>query len=55
MQYPNNSKIQIYCDEFYKLVDCLGLLIASHQTEHSNHNNEIVSAIEELQESGVNV
>lgn len=50
----NSSKTNyVYWDDPNELVDRLRLLIASKDAGHNNHNNEIVSIIEELQEAGI--
>lgn len=48
-QKPN----YLYWDDPNELVDRLRLLIASQAAGHTNHNNEIVSIIEELKEANI--
>lgn len=43
----------VYWDNINELVDRLRLLIASRDAGHSNHQNEIISIIEELKEANV--
>lgn len=43
----------IYWDDPNEIVDRLRLLISSESAGHTNHNNEIVSIIEELKESNI--
>lgn len=43
----------VYWDDVNELVDRLRLLTASQQAGHTNHNNEILSILEELREAGV--
>ena len=43
----------VYWDDPNELVDRLRLLIASQQAGHNNHNNEIISIIEELKEADI--
>lgn len=43
----------LYWDDPNELVDRLRLLIASQAAGHTNHNNEIVSIIEELREADI--
>lgn len=50
----NSSKPNyVYWNDPNEIVDRLRLLIASQGAGHNNHNNEIVSIIEELQEAGI--
>ena len=48
-----NKPNYIYWDDVNELVDRLKLLLASQAAGHSNHNNEIVSIIEELYEANI--
>jgi hypothetical protein len=48
--YPINY---VYWDDPNELVERLRLLVASQTAGHSGHNNEIVSIVEELRESGI--
>lgn len=50
MKYSKNKMDYIYWDDPNELIDRLKLLLASHKAGHTNHNNEIVSIIEELKE-----
>lgn len=43
----------LYWDDPNELVDRLRLLVASQAAGHTNHNNEIVSIIEELREANI--
>lgn len=49
----NDPYQYVYWDDVNELVDRLRLLVASENAGHTNHNNEIVSIIEELREAGV--
>jgi len=50
----NDNKIDnIHWDNPNEIVDRLGLLESSRQVGHNNHNNEILSIIEELCEAGL--
>lgn len=50
----NRKKVNyVYWDDPNELVDRLRLLISSTTAGHSNHNNEIVSIIEELREAKI--
>lgn len=53
MKLNSNKPNYIYWDDPNELVDRLRLLIASQAAGHSNHNNEIVSIIEELYEANL--
>lgn len=48
-----NKSNYIYWDDPNELVDRLRLLISSSLAGHSNHNNEIMSIIEELREANI--
>jgi hypothetical protein len=48
--YPINY---VYWDDPNELVERLRLLVASQTAGHSDHNNEIVSIVEKLRESGI--
>ena len=50
MKYSENKIDYKYWDDPNELVDRLRLLIGSQQAGNNNHNNEIVSILEELQE-----
>lgn len=43
----------VHWDDINELIDRLRLLVASQQAGHTNHNNEILSILEELREAGV--
>ena len=43
----------MYWDDPNELVDRLRLLISSTTAGHNNHNNEIISLIEELKEANI--
>lgn len=43
----------IYWDDPNELVDRLKLLVASQNAGHTNHNNEIISIVEELREANI--
>lgn len=43
----------VYWDDVNELVERLKLLIASEQAGHTNHNNEIISILEELKEAKI--
>jgi len=50
----NSSRVNyIYWDDPNELVDRLRLLVASRAAGNPNHDNEIMSIIEELRESGL--
>lgn len=53
MKYSNNALDYIYWDDPNELIDRLRLLLASQAAGHSNHNNEIVSIVEELREANI--
>lgn len=53
METSNKQIDYIYWDDPNELVSRLRLLIASQQAGHNNHNNEIISIIEELKESQI--
>lgn len=53
MKLNSNKPNFIYWDDPNELVDRLRLLIASQNAGHNNHNNEIVSIIEELYEANI--
>lgn len=49
MQYKKNyHKDYVYLDDPNELVDRLKLLVASQHARNNNHNNEIISMVEEL-------
>ena len=49
----NNNKIDyVHWDDPNELMDCFWLLDASCQAGHNTHDNEILSIIEELRETG---
>ena len=49
----NKPKEYIYWDNVNELVDRLRLLVASTSAGNNNHNNEIISIIEELHEAQI--
>lgn len=49
----NNNKDFVYWDDPNEIVDRLRLLCASQAAGNNNHNNEIVSIIEELKEADI--
>lgn len=49
----NKNTDYIYWDDPNELIERLKLLIASKSAGNSNHDNEIISIIEELQEAGI--
>jgi hypothetical protein len=50
----NDKKIEYrYFDDVNEIVDRLRLLIASQKAGNHNHNNEIISIIEELREAKI--
>lgn len=51
-KYKNNTDL-VYWDDPNELVDRLKLLIASRDAGNTNHDNEILSIIEELKEAGI--
>lgn len=51
-QYKKNTDY-VYWDDPNELIERLKLLIASKSAGNSNHDNEIVSIIEELKEAGI--
>lgn len=53
MQLNLQKQNYIYWDDPNELVERLKLLIASQAAGHTNHNNEIVSIIEELREANI--
>lgn len=53
IKYSNNKLDFVYWDNPNELVNRLRLLISSQQAGHTNHNNEIISIIEELREAKI--
>lgn len=53
MQLNLEKPNYLYWDDPNELVERLRLLIASHSAGHNNHNNEIISIIEELREANI--
>lgn len=53
MKLNENKPNYIYWDDPNELVDRLRLLMASQAAGHTNHNNEIISIIEELREAKI--
>lgn len=53
MNFNSCKANYIYWDDPNELVDRLRLLLASQAAGHTNHNNEIVSIIEELYEANI--
>lgn len=53
MKLNSHKPNYIYWDDPNELVDRLRLIIASQAAGHNNHNNEIVSIIEELREADI--
>lgn len=53
MKFNSSKPNYIYWDDPNELVDRLRLLLASQVAGHTNHNNEIVSIIEELHEANI--
>lgn len=53
MNIPSSNIDYIHWDDPNELVDRLRLLIASQQAGHNNHNNEIISILEELKEANI--
>lgn len=53
MKFNDTKPNYVYWDDPNELVDRLRLLISSFTAGHNNHNNEIVSIIEELRENGI--
>ena len=53
MQVVDKNINHVYWNDPNELVDRLRLLIASQQAGHNNHNNEIMSIIEELKEADI--
>lgn len=53
MEFSTNKTDYVYWDDPNELVDRLKLLFASQQAGHNNHNNEIISIIEELREAKI--
>jgi hypothetical protein len=51
--FNNNKTDYIYWDDPNELVDRLRLLMASKQVGNNNHQNEIMSIIEELKEADI--
>lgn len=51
-KYKRNTDY-IYWDDPNELIDRLKLLVASKNAGNTNHDNEIISIIEELQEAGI--
>lgn len=51
-QYHNNTDF-VYWDDPNELIERLKLLIASKDAGNNSHDNEIISIIEELKESGI--
>ena len=43
----------VYWNDVNEIVERLKLLIASQQAGHTNHDNEIISIIEELKEAKI--
>lgn len=50
--YKKNTDL-VYWDDPNELIDRLKILIASKNAGNTNHDNEIISIIEELQEAGI--
>lgn len=53
MKLNSHKPNYIYWDDPNELVDRLRLIIASQAAGHNNHNNEIVSIVEELREADI--
>lgn len=53
MELPKNKIDYVYWDDANEMVNRLRLLLASQQSGHSNHNNEIMSILEELREADI--
>lgn len=53
MKLPRENVDYTYWDDPNELVDRLRLLIASQQAGHNNHQNEIISIIDELREADI--
>ena len=54
LKLQNNLKSNyIHWDDPNELVDRLRLLLSSEGSGHNNHQNEIISIIEELKESNI--
>ena len=53
MQLTANNIDFVYWNDPNELVDRLRLLIASQHAGHTNHNNEIISIIEELKKANI--
>lgn len=53
MNLPKDNIDYIYWDDPNEVVDRLRLLISSQQAGHNNHNNEILSILEELREANI--
>ena len=51
-KYKNNTDL-VYWDDPNELVERLKLLIASRDAGNTNHDNEILSIVEELKEAGI--
>jgi hypothetical protein len=51
-KYKRNTDL-VYWDDPNELVERLKLLVASKNAGNNNHNNEIISIIEELKEAGI--
>ena len=52
MTVTDNAIDYVYWDDTNELVDRLGLLVASRAADHTGHDNEIASIVEELREDG---
>lgn len=53
IQFSKNKREYIYWDNPNELVDRLQLLLASKQSGHTGHDNEIISIVEELKEANI--
>lgn len=53
MQIPKQNTDYIYWDDPNELIDRLRLLISSTQAGHNNHDNEIMSIVQELREAKI--
>lgn len=53
MSYSENNLDYVYYDDPNELVERLKLLIASQSAGHTNHDNEIISILEELKEARI--
>lgn len=52
-EFRTNKIEYRHFDDFNEIIDRLRLLMSSQSAGNTNHNNEIISIIEELREGGI--